>query len=85
MWSSTGACLLVGAGVPMDEVEALAHFARAAELSYAPAKYQIGMHMCARACVWVGVGVCVLLGCEWLHIMPDWPLEESRNEGIAGC
>ncbi len=38
-----GACLLAGAGVPMDEVEALAHFARAAELSYAPAQYQIGM------------------------------------------
>jgi hypothetical protein len=46
--SRAGACLLSGVGLPRDEVEALAHFARAAELNYAPAQYQIGMRACVR-------------------------------------
>ena len=50
---TAGACLLSGVGLPRDEVEALAHFARAAELNYAPAQYQIGMRT---ACGVIGGG-----------------------------
>ena len=38
----TGHCYLNGSGVARDEVEALAYFVRASELSYAPAQHQIG-------------------------------------------
>jgi hypothetical protein len=60
---SSGACLLSGVGLPRDEVEALAHFARAAELNYAPAQYQIGI--CTRLRRW-GLGAGVIGGRGWL-------------------